>query len=498
MSLKSKKKGDFCFMNKEYFLKKAQENFPKLYYHSITPECDRNVFDKGESFILDLGDHYVGKFSFSLDIFDDFISAPVLLIIRFGEDMREINDDVSAYKGTISGTWLQEENLFVDYPQTVKMERRYACRYIKITVKDTRRKIKLCDFCFTASTSADVSRLKPSSVSDERLKKIDKISANTLKECMQTFFEDGPKRDRRLWIGDFRLEALANYYTFNNAEIVKRCLYLFAAGECGELGFLPSFIYETPYFYAGKDHIADYALLYVVTVCDYYEHTEDIDTVSELLSICKAQLKSFNSILDENGIVTMQKGWFAFIDWCEGLQALTSLQGVYLYTLERFIELLDKIGDSDKISYEKELASLRKAARAHLFDEEKGVFVNKTDGYQLSVHSQVWMILGGVITGDEGAYALHTALENENAKQPFTPYMRHYVVEAMIKLGLMDEAVSYIKRFWGEMIDLGADTFYEVFVPGDPDFSPYKDRMINSLCHAWSCTPSYFIRKYLK
>ena len=228
-------------MNKEYFLKKAQENFPKLYYHSITPECDREVFDKGESFILDLGDHYVGKFSFSLDIFDDFISAPVQLIIRFGEDMREINDDFSAYKGTISGTWLQEENLFVDYPQTVKMERRYACRYIKITVKDTRRKIRLYDFCFTASTSADVSRLKPSSVSDERLKKIDKISANTLKECMQTFFEDGPKRDRRLWIGDFRLEALANYYTFNNAEIVKRCLYLFAAGECGELGFLPSF-----------------------------------------------------------------------------------------------------------------------------------------------------------------------------------------------------------------------------------------------------------------
>lgn len=483
---------------KEYFLKKAQENFPEIYYHNITPKVDRNIFEKSESFILDLGNHYVGCFSFSMDIFEDFISAPVQLIIRFGEDMREINDDFSAYKGTISGAWLQEESLFVDYPQTVQMNRRYACRYIKITVKESRRKIKLYDFCFRASTSADMSGLKPANIFDQRLKKIDEISVNTLKECMQTFFEDGPKRDRRLWLGDFRLEALTNYYTFNNTEIVKRCLYLFAAGDYDELGFLPSYIYETPYYFSGKDHIADYALLFVVSVCDYYQHTEDLNTVLDLLSICKDQLRSFENILDENGIITRQKGWFAFIDWCEGLRALTSLQGVYLYTLERFIGLLEKIGDNEKSRYEQKLASLRKATRKYLFDEEKGVFVNKTDEYQLSVHSQVWMILGGVINGNEGVAALQASLGSKNAKQSFTPYMRHYVIEAMIKLGMMNEAVSYIKKFWGEMVDLGADTFYEVYVPGEPEFSPYKDRMINSLCHAWSCTPAYFIRKYFK
>ena len=54
---------------KEYFLKKAQENFPEIYYHNITPKVDRNIFEKSESFILDLGNHYVGCFSFSMDIF---------------------------------------------------------------------------------------------------------------------------------------------------------------------------------------------------------------------------------------------------------------------------------------------------------------------------------------------------------------------------------------------------------------------------------------------
>ena len=46
------------------------------------------------------------------------------------------------------------------------------------------------------------------------------------------------------------------------------------------------------------------------------------------------------------------------------------------------------------------------------------------------------------------------------------------------------------------MVDMGADTYYEVYVPGNTDFSPYGDRKVNSLCHAWSSTPAYFIRNY--
>ena len=74
----------------------------------------------------------------------------------------------------------------------------------------------------------------------EKLKKIDAVSLATLRDCMQTTFEDGPRRDRRLWIGDMRLQALASYKTFPNFELVKRCLYLLAAfpaktGSCGPM-----------------------------------------------------------------------------------------------------------------------------------------------------------------------------------------------------------------------------------------------------------------------
>ena len=74
--------------------------------------------------------------------------------------------------------------------------------------------------------------------------------------------------------------------------------------------------------------------------------------------------------------------------------------------------------------------------------------------------------------------------------------MHHYTVDALVKAGLMEDAEAYIRRIWGGMVALGADTFFEAYVPGEPEFSPYDDKKVNSMCHAWSCTATYFIRKY--
>ncbi|MFR6136264.1 MAG: hypothetical protein ACLUI0_06370 [Blautia massiliensis (ex Durand et al. 2017)] len=68
--------------------------------------------------------------------------------------------------------------------------------------------------------------VRPVETDDEMAKKLDRVSLRTLQNCMQDVFEDGPKRDRRLWLGDLRLQALANYETFKNYDLVKRCLYL--------------------------------------------------------------------------------------------------------------------------------------------------------------------------------------------------------------------------------------------------------------------------------
>ena len=62
---------------------------------------------------------------------------------------------------------------------------------------------------------------------------------------MQTVYEDGPKRDQRLWIGDLYLEALGNNYSFKQHDLTKRCLYLLA-GLSDKNGYLLATVIENP------------------------------------------------------------------------------------------------------------------------------------------------------------------------------------------------------------------------------------------------------------
>ena len=75
---------------KTYYLNKARENYPPMFYKEIRPIPEGITGKKDFEFVLDLGNHYVGKFSFSMDNVDDFISAPVRVTVRFAEDLRAV------------------------------------------------------------------------------------------------------------------------------------------------------------------------------------------------------------------------------------------------------------------------------------------------------------------------------------------------------------------------------------------------------------------------
>lgn len=482
---------------KEIFLEKAEENLPEIIKEDIVPDVCEKTMDNGDELVLDLGNHRVGYFSFRMDWIDRYIDAPVRLYVKFCETKREIEDDFSKYKGVMCLSWLQEEIINIDFPGVYSMPRRYAARYVVIKVLNTPQILKLSDFKFVSQTSADESALEKAKVCSEELLIIDKVSVNTLRNCMQRVFEDGPKRDRRLWIGDLRLEALTNYYTFNNLKLSRRCLYLFAAADKNKSGFIPGYIYENPVFVSGEWFLVDYALLFVATLCDYYTHSGDKETFDCLYNSAKSQIDAAGRCIDDDGIIFVPNDSDVFIDWCEALEKTTALHGVYLYVLKKFTDTLSLAGYDDAEVYKKRYQEAKESALKVLYDKENKRFTNAKDGYQHSVHSVVWMILGGVLSGDEAKQVLKDAINSGESIKPFTPYMHHYVVEAMLEVGMEDEAEKYIKEYWGGMIRLGADTFFEVYVPDDAEFSPYGDRMINSMCHAWSCTPSYFIRKYL-
>jgi len=94
------------------------------------------------------------------------------------------------------------------------------------------------------------------------------------------------------------------------------------------------------------------------------------------------------------------------------------------------------------------------------------------------------------------ASSLFNALQaNSESVLPAGPYLWHHVVEALLVCGREAQADALIRSYWGGMLKRGATTFWEVFDPSEEKLSPYGSHLVNSYCHAWSCTPAYFLRR---
>ena len=217
---------------KAAWLQKAEELKPELIRETVRPVSGMpgRALTENESIVLDFGNHYVGRLTLKLGSEGSHPDAPAWLQVKFCENSRELDETLDGYTGWISRGWVQQEQVHIDVlPSELALPRRYAFRYVRIDVLalSSRYRLVVEDAFAETVTSADDRVIRPLE-GDTRDMAIDRAALRTLHNCMQDVFEDGPKRDRRLWLGDLRLQALANGVTYRNFSLVKRCLYLFA------------------------------------------------------------------------------------------------------------------------------------------------------------------------------------------------------------------------------------------------------------------------------
>lgn len=523
MSQGMQKNIELRFTRNNAFLSTATGLLPTLQYRCVEPlnvvetVCDANLplgwktlplapatslgqrlLGPGEEIIVDFGTHCVGYFGLRCEAVGSPPDAPAHLKFTFGETPVEVAESFENYTGWLSSSWLQQEDLYLDVlPAEVRLPRRYCCRYVKIQVISTSPKfsLRLRDLHLNTVTSASSEPALLMHSSCPLLEKIDRVSLLTLKNCMQEVFEDGPKRDRRLWLGDLRLQALVNYQTFGQNDLVKRCLYLFAA-VTREDGLVSANLFMKPDIIADDTFLLDYSLFFVATLEDYIDVTHDLQTLHELWPTAWRQIELALERIGSNGIVRDSEDWWAFIDWHESLNKQAPSQGVFIYCLEKALKLAERVADkqSQQIIVS-EITRLKKAAMKELWNEEKGFFTSGSQ-LQISYASQVWLVLAGVGDALFRASLMRRLLAEPPEIKMNTPYMMHHFIDALLSVGQKECAIEEIKKYWGSMVKNGADTFWELYDPSHPEFSPYGSKLINSYCHAWSCTPAYFIRKY--
>jgi hypothetical protein len=478
----------------ERFLQIADAQKPALFEKKVTaPDMashSEKALSKGDVLRLDFGNHLVGRVTLKFGYTGSHPDAPAWIRLKFAERECELAENAETYRGWISMGWIQQEQLHIDVlPSEISLPRRYAFRFLQIEVLDVSSKyqLQLEDVYCIATTSADDRCLRPFA-GTPRQTRLDQIACHTLRECMQDVFEDGPKRDRRLWMGDLRMQALANYETFRNYDLVKRCLYLFA-GSTMDGERIGACLFTEPKIEVDDTVMFDYSLFYIPTLLDYYKATGDRETLEKLSSVALHQLDVVRPYFDETHLVKDSDvlGW-CFVDWNLRLNKQAAAQGIYLYCLKAAIEMAQILGIPT--------AALETDYHCKALAAEvlwNGEYYVSGANRQISWASQVWMTLGGAAHGDA---ALLARLETANAEAMVTPYMYHNYIDALIAVGQKDKALDVLEAYWGGMMDEGADTFWELYNPKNPNESPYGGTIVNSYCHAWSCAPAYFLRKY--
>ena len=452
---------------------------------------------EGDAFIVDFGEHLAGYLSFLLHPTGSVADSPVRLRLTFGEVPTDVADPLYPYRGWVSAAWLPDEVITIDdLPSSFRAPRRHAFRYVKIEVLAASRRFGLRFEHVTAHavTSAPSEPQPLPETYPEWIRQVDLVSQATLRDCLQTVFEDGPRRDRRLWVGDLRLQALANYATFGANDVVKRCLYLFAGLPRSD-GLVNGCVYERPVPTYADTTTLDYAALFCVTLQEYVAATGDIDCGRDLWPVARRQVDCLLARLDDSLLFHDTGETWCFIDWAFGLDKSGATHAVIVFAMRRMVALAQTLGTADQVAhYPALIDKMAAAAREQLFDASRGVYTSGPD-QQVSCATQAWMVLAGIPESQEVAQAaLRNALADPKAIRPITPYLYHYLAEAMLACGMDGEALQLVRGYWGAMLDAGADTFWEAFDPDEPLASPYGDIHANSYCHAWSCSPAWLFR----
>lgn len=277
-------------------------------YDSVADPADylygKNFKDVKEV-TVDFGRHLTGKLTIVPKVLSRCQDAPVRLRLFMGELPAELNTQLDPWNGTLSRAWMQDEVVTIteiDAPLT--LDRRLAGQYLRIELLGASPDFDfgIDDIYLTATTSAGDVKTDLGESATPLIRDINDVSIATLGECMQTVYEDGPKRDRRLWAGDFYLQSLANRHSFRNFDLTKRCLYLFAALAADD-GTIYSNLFETPEPHPQYgSHCLSYSLLWNSTLLEYLKDTGDYATAEDLWKVAKRQIDDILTYVDDEGV----------------------------------------------------------------------------------------------------------------------------------------------------------------------------------------------------
>ncbi|MFQ3550248.1 MAG: family 78 glycoside hydrolase catalytic domain, partial [Armatimonadota bacterium] len=374
---------------------------------------------------------------------------------------------------------------------------RRAFRYMQLTFRDLKTPIDIESVSIT-NIGYPVEQVSSFECSDELLNKIWNKGLDTLKICMQDAYEDCPLREHAQYPGDARVQALMNYYCFNDKKLAEKALTQFVQRQ-REDGLFNA---VAP---SSTNHILpDYNLVWVIMLHDYYLYTNGLVLVEKLYDNMKLLLD--NWILTQaadNGLLTYEPNpdvpfweWWLFIDHMplDKHGEVAAYNAFYYQALKDASKLAKAVGNSeDAVKWHERAESVKAEYNKRFWNDEKGAYIdcfaNNKQSEVVSIQTNTLSVVFGLTDINKNNQIRELIKKDCFDVKSSGPYFDFYVLQCMNLLGLIDESIDHIKRMWGEMLNRGASTWWETFDPNWPE-----DVICDaSLCHAWSSAPTYYL-----
>lgn len=382
-------------------------------------------------------------------------------------------------------------------------------RYLQLTIRNASEPLTLHEASLNFTTYP-VEMRGSFACSDELLNRIWQAGANTLQLCMHDAFEDCPQREQRQFVGDAYIEGLTNYATFGDpyltAKFLRQVLQSQRADGMTQVATPSDFGAE------GTITITDFCLYWLMAIREYLRYTGDVAILADLYPGIEQAMGWFERHLDPDGLLNNLPHWL-FVDWAaidkQGQSTIINAQ--YAHTLTMCAEMVELYGLPQRGQHWRQLAAqVKSAINLHLWDEERGVYVDsRVDGvqsrrvsqhangiclaYEIAPHERHGTIIP-YITDPQRIKLTSTGMGHMNDAAPFDeehdvvlaqPFFSHHLHRGLIRAGEIEWVLHNIRERWGAVLEAGSSTIWELWSP------------MASQCHAWSTTPTFDLSTYV-
>ena len=402
-------------------------------------------------------------------------SAGGTIDVLYGEDLRLVRVDRFNLRGG---------------HETLQPFNRRTFRYLKLLFADVPRPIFL-DRVSVDLNTYPVQYRGAFSCSDPRLTRIWEVGRYTIQMSMLDHFVDCPWRERTIYGGDVYAENLIAAYAFGDQRLNRKTLRQMFAIQFPE-GALPPL---GPY--SGFDSFySSWTAFFGLAFLDDYQLSGDREFLDELWPAFARLLNWAANEAQRNTphLVGSPATGGDFAAWSAAPKVrFAAWEAIPFYVLlNRAGQLATELSLPDAARYSASAEQMAQAIREHMITPD--LLCQSIPPGKPNQQDAAYLLWSGLLTREEGSGGVDAML-SPTIPPIATPFQGMFLLQGTFDYGRPQEALDYMRRYWGSMLDRGATTFWEHF---DERLRPEHAAAGGmSVCHGWSAAPTYALPAYI-